>query len=408
MVRGLAVDEGPGLLRDDDPAEQPAPPARRVAVPGLGRTTAPSPSACAQAWPSGPRRSSSRRRCRPSAGSSSSGPGCCAPGRRSSAACWALSAVVWNVGHDWRSLRSGTAPGTTWLDRMIDWTDRVTVITGMATPWDSERVLVPHVVALVVVAALVAAAGWHTRRIACRACSRSSSSASGSSRPSTAWPAHRGRTSATSIRCSLALALCLGLALGPVGRPAIPPLVRLVVFAVVGGGGQRVGWWACRPRATGPNPTGSSPRRPSTSSSRCWTIADVDFDEHVVFAAMRSATRSRCRAPRSGSGSSPCRNRRAAALLERLQMATDLRGQEARHVAAEVVGMRGDVAKAAGRAAPLGSVRQAACFWSLVFEPRAEPALDVEGPDGVDLAEFAGRRSSRGPAAPADSRCSCA
>ena len=36
-----------------------------------------------------------------------------------------------------------------------------------------------------------------------------------------------------------------------------------------------------------------------------------------------------------------------------------------------------------------GSVRHAACFWSLASEPRAQPALDVEGADGVDLAEFA-------------------
>ena len=37
-----------------------------------------------------------------------------------------------------------------------------------------------------------------------------------------------------------------------------------------------------------------------------------------------------------------------------------------------------------------GSVRQAACFWSLAFQPRPQPALDVEGAHGVDLAQFAG------------------
>ena len=43
-------------------------------------------------------------------------------------------------------------------------------------------------------------------------------------------------------------------------------------------------------------------------------------------------------------------------------------------------------------AAPVrcGSVRQLACFWLAQFQPCPQPALDVAGADGVDLAEFTG------------------
>ena len=70
----------------------------------------------------------------------------------------------------------------------------------------------------------------------------------------------------------------------------------------------------------------------------------------------------------------------------------DLLGQQAGDEAAEVVGVRADVAEAAGGAgAASGRCASSACFWSLAFEPRAQPALDVEGADGVDLAQLAGQ-----------------
>ena len=97
-----------------------------------------------------------------------------------------------------------------------------------------------------------------------------------------------------------------------------------------------------------------------------------------------------------------------AAGLEDLQVATDRLGQQAGHVAGQVVGVRADVAEAAGRAA-LGRIgAPGGLLLVFAFQPGAQPALDVVDANGVDLAQFAARGSSAAPAAPADSRCSCA
>src|SRR5262249_46698935 len=75
--------------------------------------------------------------------------------------------------------------------------------------------------------------------------------------------------------------------------------------------------------------------------------------------------------------------------LERLQETGDLLGQEPGDVAAEVVGVRADVAEAARGA---GLLRVGTPLGLLLvgrLEPRAQPALDVTTTDGVDLAELA-------------------
>src|SRR5207302_7761691 len=81
--------------------------------------------------------------------------------------------------------------------------------------------------------------------------------------------------------------------------------------------------------------------------------------------------------------------------LERPEQARHLLGDEAGDEAAEVVGVRADVAEAAGGAGALGvgapaRLLLAALILAALLQPGAQPALEVDGPDGVDLAQLAG------------------
>ena len=139
-------------------------------------------------------------------------------------------------------------------------------------------------------------------------------------------------------------------------------------------------------------------------------LGAVDLDEQVVLAAVADL--------RGGDGA-----QRAvleadhgvavvvelAALFEDLQVAADRFGQQARSCSGPGCRRACRCRRSSRpRRSCFGSVRQAACFWSFAFQPRAQPALHVVDADGVDLAQLARQDHLAGPAAPADSRCSCA
>ena len=79
-----------------------------------------------------------------------------------------------------------------------------------------------------------------------------------------------------------------------------------------------------------------------------------------------------------------------AAGLEGLEVAGNLVGEQAGDEAAEVVGVGADVAEAAGRPGALRVGAPAGLLLAFLLQPRPQPALDVAGADGVDLAQFAG------------------
>src|SRR6185503_19955198 len=111
-------------------------------------------------------------------------------------------------------------------------------------------------------------------------------------------------------------------------------------------------------------------------------LGAVDFNEQVVFAAvadLRGGDRAESHVFELDDRGAVVVER--AAGLEGLEVAANLVGEEAGHVAGQVVSVRGDVAEAAGRPAlgRVGPPRGLLLVGEL--QPRPEPALDVAGPD---------------------------
>ncbi|HYI63106.1 MAG TPA: hypothetical protein VEW93_15045 [Acidimicrobiales bacterium] len=63
---------------------------------------------------------------------------------------WAAGAAVvgaapwlaWNLAHDWASFDRAPGLGLTWWDRVVDFWERLSTATGLATPFDPDRALV--------------------------------------------------------------------------------------------------------------------------------------------------------------------------------------------------------------------------------------------------------------------------
>ena len=116
----------------------------------------------------------------------------------------------------------------------------------------------------------------------------------------------------------------------------------------------------------------------------------VDFDEQVVLAAVADL------AGRDGAQGAVFEADRGMAVvvelatgLENLQVATDRFGEQAGHVAGQIVGVRADVAEAAGRAAAGRIGSPGGLLLVFAFQPRPQPALHIEDADGVDFAQLA-------------------
>jgi hypothetical protein len=77
----------------------------------------------------------------------------------------ALPWFWWNVGNGWASLRRPSGFGTSWWDRLVDWGERLAVVTGLETPFDAGRRLIDLGWAgLAIVVVVVVLATLRTRR----------------------------------------------------------------------------------------------------------------------------------------------------------------------------------------------------------------------------------------------------
>jgi hypothetical protein len=70
---------------------------------------------------------------------------------------------VWNLRNGWKSLDAPPNFGTTWFGRFRDLLDRLPVITGFETPFDTSRRLLPTAVVVLLVLAAVVVASFRTR-----------------------------------------------------------------------------------------------------------------------------------------------------------------------------------------------------------------------------------------------------
>ena len=138
--------------------------------------------------------------------------------------------LAWNVRNGWASLDAPPGFGSTWFGRLGDWTGRLTTITGFATPYDPGRRLLPQALALAVLVVLLALATRATRR-------------TGPGLLATVVLGFGVLQSFNGLAIAVgpdprylypllpALALTVGMALAPVGRPGRPAVVELGAVA---------------------------------------------------------------------------------------------------------------------------------------------------------------------------------
>ncbi len=89
-----------------------------------------------------------------------------APVAAGAAVVGSLPSLVWNATNGWSSFHPPINFGSTWAQRFADWAEGLAAILGFATPFDTDRDLVPRAAVIALVLAVVVAATWTTRRSA--------------------------------------------------------------------------------------------------------------------------------------------------------------------------------------------------------------------------------------------------